>query len=70
VIAHQHVSIEFAAKSSWQSFKQRKVAFPVIVIAENYLPLVATTDGMIKGTRKMNSGFSCHEGSMSLIRYK
>jgi len=35
MIAYQYVCIQLAAKSGWQLFKELKVSFPIIVIAEN-----------------------------------
>ncbi len=67
VIVHQYEGIELAAKSGWQLFKELEVAFPVLVVAENHLPLIATTHGMIQGSGKMNSGFSRHETSISPV---
>ncbi len=56
-----------AAKSGWQLFKELKVAFSIIVITENHLPLITVTHRMIQGSRKMDSGFSRHETSISSI---
>ncbi|MCZ6548680.1 MAG: hypothetical protein O6837_11280, partial [Deltaproteobacteria bacterium] len=56
-----------AAKSGRQLFKEPKVAFSIIVITENHLPLITATHRMIQGSRKMDSGFSRHETSISPI---
>jgi len=56
-----------AAKSGWQLFKELKVEFSIIVITENHLPLITATHRMIQGSRKMDSGFSRHETSISPI---
>ncbi len=56
-----------ATKSGWQLFKELKVAFSIIVITENQLPLITATHRMIQGSREMDSGFSRHETSISAI---
>lgn len=56
-----------AAKSGRKLFKELKVAFSIIVITENHLPLITTTHRMIQGFRKRDSRFSRHETSISPI---
>ena len=67
MITHQYVRIKLAAKSGWQIFKELKVALSIIVITENPLPLITATHRMIQGYRKMDSGFSRRETSISPI---
>jgi hypothetical protein len=67
VITHQYVCIKLAAKSGWQLFEEPKVAFSIIVVTEDHLPLITATHRMIQRSRKMDSGFSRHETSISPI---
>ncbi len=65
VISHQYAGIEFPAVFGPHLLEQQKVALTVNVVVENQMPLVSTTDDVIKSSRKMDPGFPCHATSTS-----
>lgn len=61
VIGHQHICIESEVVSALRFLQQHAEPTVIILIPENRLFLIASTDDMINGSGKMNARPPSHE---------
>jgi hypothetical protein len=62
---HSGITSEITRDLHQHFFKQCKVALAIPIIMENHLPMISTTDDVLKGSRKMNPGFPCPSGPVA-----